>query len=213
MAPNPVSGKDGGPRFRRRSVACLRARGRPSRRAAIRPWPQMLCGALCDTLHMATNLAISPDLLEHALELSGKRTRTAAVTLALQEFIARREQRRLLELFDSLDSRRYRWSCRTATIMLRPPTSAISAGVMGSSSEPSTPCSRDSASITTWSCLPLMETSCTRRVIPRCGSGVHRAGRLDDPVELLAEALLHAAYGPAASASALRLPARMFSSP
>ena len=63
----------------------------------------MLCGALCDTLHMATNLAVSPDLLERALELSGKRTKTAAVTLALQEFIARREQRRLIELFDSLD--------------------------------------------------------------------------------------------------------------
>ena len=61
----------------------------------------MLCGSLCDTLHMATNLAISPDLLERALALSGKRT--AAVTLALQEFIARREQRRLIELFDSLD--------------------------------------------------------------------------------------------------------------
>ena len=52
---------------------------------------------------MATNLAISPDLLERALELSGKRTKTAAVTLALQEFIARREQRRLLELFDTLE--------------------------------------------------------------------------------------------------------------
>ena len=52
---------------------------------------------------MATNLAISPNLLERALELSGKRTKTAAVTLALQEFIARREQRRLLDLFDSLD--------------------------------------------------------------------------------------------------------------
>ena len=63
----------------------------------------MLCGALCDTLHMATNLAVSLDLLERALELSGKRTKTAAVTLALQEFIARREQRRLIELFDSLD--------------------------------------------------------------------------------------------------------------
>ena len=52
---------------------------------------------------MATNLAISPDLLERALELSGKRTKTAAVSLALQEFIARREQRRLLELFDTLE--------------------------------------------------------------------------------------------------------------
>ena len=52
---------------------------------------------------MATNLAISPDLLDRALELSGERTKTAAVTMALQEFIARREQRRLLDLFDSLD--------------------------------------------------------------------------------------------------------------
>ncbi|MCH7748348.1 MAG: type II toxin-antitoxin system VapB family antitoxin [Acidobacteria bacterium] len=52
---------------------------------------------------MATNLAISPDLLERAVELSGEKTKTAAVTLALKEFIARREQRRLLELFNTLD--------------------------------------------------------------------------------------------------------------
>ena len=58
---------------------------------------------MCDNTHMATNLAISPDLLDRALELSGERTKTAAVTMALQEFIARREQRRLLDLFDSLD--------------------------------------------------------------------------------------------------------------
>ena len=64
---------------------------------------QRLCRALCDHTEMATKLAISPDLLERVLKLSGKRTKTAAVTLALQEFIARREQGRLLELFDSLD--------------------------------------------------------------------------------------------------------------
>ena len=64
---------------------------------------QLVCGGLCDNMHMATNLAISPDLLERAVELSGKKTKTATVTLALQEFIARREQHRLLELFDSLD--------------------------------------------------------------------------------------------------------------
>jgi len=58
---------------------------------------------MCDDSHMATNLAISPDLLERAVELSGEKTKTAAVTLALKEFIARREQRRLLELFNTLD--------------------------------------------------------------------------------------------------------------
>jgi Arc/MetJ family transcription regulator len=63
----------------------------------------LLCVALCDNSHMATNLAISQDLLERAVELSGSKTKTAAVTLALREFIARREQRRLLELFGSLE--------------------------------------------------------------------------------------------------------------
>jgi Arc/MetJ family transcription regulator len=52
---------------------------------------------------MATNLDIDPDLLERALELSGERTKTAAVTVALREFVARREQKRLLELFGSLE--------------------------------------------------------------------------------------------------------------
>jgi hypothetical protein len=52
---------------------------------------------------MATNLAIDPALLDQALALSGERTKKAAVTMALQEFIARREQRRVLELMGKLD--------------------------------------------------------------------------------------------------------------
>lgn len=52
---------------------------------------------------MATNLAIDPDLLDKALEVSGERTKKAAVTKALQEFIARREQRRVLDLLGKLD--------------------------------------------------------------------------------------------------------------
>ena len=52
---------------------------------------------------MATNLSIDPDLLERALEVSGERTKKAAVTKALQEFIARRRQKRLLELFGKLE--------------------------------------------------------------------------------------------------------------
>ncbi len=50
---------------------------------------------------MATNLDIDPGLLRRALEVSGERTKTAAVTRALEEFVARREQKRLLELFGS----------------------------------------------------------------------------------------------------------------
>jgi Arc/MetJ family transcription regulator len=47
---------------------------------------------------MATNLSIDPDLIERALEVSGERTKKAAVTKALQEFVARRRQKRLLDL-------------------------------------------------------------------------------------------------------------------
>jgi len=52
---------------------------------------------------MATNLDLNPELLEQALAVSGERTKKAAVTLALEEFIARRQQRKILELFRSLD--------------------------------------------------------------------------------------------------------------
>lgn len=52
---------------------------------------------------MATNLAIDPALLERAVQVSGERTKKAAVTKALQEFIARREQRRVAELLGKLD--------------------------------------------------------------------------------------------------------------
>src|SRR5579863_10037625 len=52
---------------------------------------------------LATNLSIDPDLIERALEISGERTKKAAVTRALEEFIARRRQKRLLELMGKLE--------------------------------------------------------------------------------------------------------------
>jgi Arc/MetJ family transcription regulator len=52
---------------------------------------------------MATNLAVDPKLLKQAVRVSGAKTKTAAVTLALREFVARREQRRLIDLFGSLE--------------------------------------------------------------------------------------------------------------
>ena len=62
-----------------------------------------MCELICSISHMATNLAIDPELLDRALEVSGERTKKAAVTKALKEFIARREQKRLIELFGNLD--------------------------------------------------------------------------------------------------------------
>jgi Arc/MetJ family transcription regulator len=52
---------------------------------------------------MATNLSLDPDLIERALEVSGERTKKAAVTRALEEFIMRRRQKRLLDLMGKLE--------------------------------------------------------------------------------------------------------------
>ncbi len=49
------------------------------------------------------NLSIDPDLIDRALEVSGERTKRAAVTKALQEFIARRRQKRLLDQIGKLE--------------------------------------------------------------------------------------------------------------
>jgi hypothetical protein len=52
---------------------------------------------------MATNLDIDPKLIDQALAVSGERTKKAAVTRALHEFIARRRQKRVLELMGQLE--------------------------------------------------------------------------------------------------------------
>jgi len=52
---------------------------------------------------MAIHLYIDPVLLDRAVEVSGERTKKAVATRALQEFIARREQRRLLDLMGRLE--------------------------------------------------------------------------------------------------------------
>ncbi len=62
-----------------------------------------MCEMMCSILHMATNLALDPDLLERALAVSGEKTKKAAVTKALEEFIARMDQARLVELFAALE--------------------------------------------------------------------------------------------------------------
>jgi Arc/MetJ family transcription regulator len=52
---------------------------------------------------MATNLDLDPKLIDRVLEASGEKTKKAAVTRALQEFLARREQREIVELFGKVD--------------------------------------------------------------------------------------------------------------
>ena len=52
---------------------------------------------------MATNLSVDSDLIERALKVSGERTKKAAVTKALEEFIALRKRKELLELMGKLE--------------------------------------------------------------------------------------------------------------
>ena len=51
---------------------------------------------------MATNLALDPDLIERAVKVSGEKTKKAAVTRALEEFITRRSQKRLIDLMEKV---------------------------------------------------------------------------------------------------------------
>ncbi len=50
-----------------------------------------------------TNLSIDTELLDRAIAVSGERTKEAAVIKALQEFIARRQQKGLIDLFGKLE--------------------------------------------------------------------------------------------------------------
>lgn len=61
---------------------------------------------VCNFLHMPTNLAIDDRLLNEALRVGGHRTKKATVTEALEEYIQRRKQLGILELFGKLDFHR-----------------------------------------------------------------------------------------------------------
>ena len=52
---------------------------------------------------MATNLAIDPELLNEAHRVGGHKTKKATVTEALEEYIRRRRQLELIELFGKID--------------------------------------------------------------------------------------------------------------
>lgn len=52
---------------------------------------------------MATNLALDDTLLDEAVRVGGKATKKATVTEALQEYIGRRKQARITEVFGTVD--------------------------------------------------------------------------------------------------------------
>ncbi|HEU5452321.1 MAG TPA: type II toxin-antitoxin system VapB family antitoxin [Terriglobales bacterium] len=52
---------------------------------------------------MATNLAIEPRLIEEAQAIGGHKSKKEAVTAALEEYIRKRKQMRIIELFGTID--------------------------------------------------------------------------------------------------------------
>ena len=52
---------------------------------------------------MATNLAIDDSLIEQARLLGKHKTKKAVVTEALEEYIQRRKQKNILELFNKIE--------------------------------------------------------------------------------------------------------------
>jgi Arc/MetJ family transcription regulator len=59
---------------------------------------------MCDILHiMATNLALDDALIEEARRTGGHKTKKEAVTAALDEYVRRRKQQKILELFGTVD--------------------------------------------------------------------------------------------------------------
>ncbi len=62
-----------------------------------------MCDCLCGGEIMATNLELDDRLIKEALTLGNHRTKKAAVTQALTDYIRHLRQERILELFGKVD--------------------------------------------------------------------------------------------------------------
>ncbi len=58
---------------------------------------------MCNNLHMPTNLALDDRLIEAARRAGHHRTKKEAVTAALDEYVKRHKQQRILEAFGEFD--------------------------------------------------------------------------------------------------------------
>ena len=52
---------------------------------------------------MLVDVSIDPELLEKALKIGGEKSKRETVNKALREFIAKREQKQMQEIFGKLD--------------------------------------------------------------------------------------------------------------
>lgn len=64
-----------------------------------------MCEYLCrmEAVNMATNLQIDDNLIMKAKKLGGHKTKKAAVTTALQEYVRNLKQEKIISLFGKID--------------------------------------------------------------------------------------------------------------
>lgn len=58
---------------------------------------------MCVSLCVAANIDLSQPLLAKAMKLSGAKTKKSAVNAALEEYVQRREQLKITELFNNVE--------------------------------------------------------------------------------------------------------------
>ena len=66
-----------------------------------------LCELLCEGLCMATNIELDNDLIAKAMKLGGVKTKREAVNEALAEYVSRREQLKVLDLFGVVEEEEF----------------------------------------------------------------------------------------------------------
>lgn len=57
---------------------------------------------MCNTSHMPTNLALDDRLIEEARRAGGHKTKKEAVNAALDEYVRKRKQMRILDAFGTI---------------------------------------------------------------------------------------------------------------
>ena len=58
---------------------------------------------MCDTLHMATNVHLDDDLIAEAQRLGKHPSKRATIEDALREYVQRRKQLEIIQLFGTID--------------------------------------------------------------------------------------------------------------
>lgn len=62
-----------------------------------------MCVHLCNSLYMATNVHLDDDLISEAQRLGKHRSKRATIDEALREYVQRRKQLEILQLFGQID--------------------------------------------------------------------------------------------------------------